>query len=264
MKLLVGVALVALATPAAAQWAKVAERSVPNTTDGPNLSAKAPRAADGKTDLSGVWLVDTDPNGKREGLEQLVFPKHFVNIAADVDFDKVPLRPEAAALFQQRLASDGKASPDAYCKPNGVFELISGPLPFKIVQTPQLILMLFEGDTVFRQIFLDGRRPIEDPEPRYMGYSSGRWDGDTLVVDTVGFKDQMWLDAMGHPGSSKLHMTERVRRRDAGHLAIEVTIDDPVSYTKPLTYTPTFTLQPGEDLLEYFCAENEKDAQHYE
>jgi hypothetical protein len=264
MKPLVAVALLALAAPAAAQWAKVPDRGVPQSANGPNLSAKAPRDADGKLDLSGVWLVDTDPNGKREGLEQLVFPKYWVNVAADLDEGKAPMQPEGAALLKQRREDGPTKTPDAHCKPPSAVSLLGAPLPVKIVQTPRLILLLYEGDTLFRQIFLDGRRPVDDPEPRFMGYSSGRWDGDTLVVDTVGFKDQTWLDAMGHPGSSKLHMIERFRRRDAGHLAVEVTLDDPVYYTKPLTYTPTFTLQAGEDLLEYFCAENEQDVQHYE
>jgi|SRR5882672_7409014 len=263
MRTLAAVAVLALAAPAAAQWAKVPDAGVPQTADGPNLSAKAPRTADRKPDLSGTWLVDKDPDGKPQGLEQLVFPKYFVNVAADTDFDKVPLTPDALALFRERLAAGGTTSPDAFCKPAGVFELLSGPLPFKIVQTPKLVMILYEGDTVYRQIFLDGRRPVEDPEPRFMGYSTGRWNGDTLVVDSVGFKDEMWLDGMGHPGSSKTHLTERYRRTDAGHLAIEITIDDTVSYTKPLTYAPTFTLLHGEDLLEYFCAENEKDAPHY-
>jgi hypothetical protein len=264
MRSLVAAVLLVLAMPAVAQWAKFPDAKVPRTKDGPNLAAKAPRTAAGKMDLSGVWLVDPDPDGKPDGLEQLVFPKYFVNVAADTDFDKVPINPEAAVLFEERLKSNGTASPDAHCKPPYAVGLISAPLPFKIVQTPKLVLILYEGETVYRQIFLDGRRTVEDPVPRFLGYSTGRWDGDTLVVDTIGFADGNWLDAMGHPGSAKLHVIERYRRTTAGHLEVDVTIDDPVSYSKPLTYTPTYTLVPDEDLLEYFCSENEKDAQHYE
>ncbi len=122
----------------------------------------------------------------------------------------------------------------------------------------------YESNTDFRQVFLDGRKPVEDPLPRWMGYSTGRWDGDTLVVDTVGFVDHLWLDAIGHPNTSALHVTERFRRPDAGHLTIETTIDDPGAYTKPFTYTQPLTLQADSDLLEYYCTENEKDVQHYQ
>jgi hypothetical protein len=124
-----------------------------------------------------------------------------------------------------------------------------------------LILILYEEGTVFRQIFLDDRQTVQDPEPRWMGYSKGRWEGDTLVVDTVGFNDQSWLDRAGHPHTEALHVIERYRRRDFGHVDIEVTIDDPKAYTKPITYTQKTTLVPEEDLLEYFCSENEKDVQ---
>jgi hypothetical protein len=137
------------------------------------------------------------------------------------------------------------------------------PVPFKIVQMPRLILILYEDNTTFRQIFLDGRRLAPDPEPRFMGYSTGRWDRDTLIVDTVGLNDRNWLDRMGHPHSDAVHVIERFRRRDAGHLEIEVTIDDPKAYTKPITYTQRQTLLPDEDLLEYFCSENEKDVARY-
>ena len=136
-------------------------------------------------------------------------------------------------------------------------------LPYKIVQTPSLVLVLYEENTVFRQIFLDGRKPVADPVPRWMGYSTGRWEGDELVVDTVGVTDQSWLDGMGHPHTDRMRVTERFRRRDAGHLEIQTTIDDPGAYTQPFTYTVKATLVPEDDLLEYFCTENEKDAEHY-
>jgi hypothetical protein len=175
----------------------------------------------------------------------------------------VPFQPWAAELFQQRLQSSGADVPLAHCKPTGLPILNAAPLPLKIVQTPELILVLYEENTVFRQIFLDGRKPVEDAVPRWMGYSTGRWEGDTLVVDTVGFNDRHWLDAMGHPNTDKLHLIERFRRTDAGHLEIEITIDDPGAYTKPITYTPKYTLFHEDDLLEYFCTENEKDVERY-
>src|SRR5438132_9468837 len=257
-------ALLLFASTASAQWAKNPAGSIPRTGEGkPNLSARAPKARDGKIDLSGVWLSDVDPKGTPQGVENQVFPQYFINIAADLKQDAVPFQPSAQALFMQRLQNNGKDAPTAHCKPSGVPMLNSVPLPYKIIQTPRLIAILYEENTVFRQIFLDGRQPVKDPEPRWMGYSTGKWEGETLVVDTVGFNDQSWLDAMGHPHSENMHLIERFRRRDTGHLEVEVTIDDPKAYTKPITYTQKATILPGEDLLEYFCTENEKDVPLY-
>src|SRR5262249_18532521 len=187
-------ALLLFTSTASAQWEKNPAGSIPRTGDGkPNLSARAPKTQDGKIDLSGVWRPDSDPNGKPQGVENQVFSQYFVNIAADLKPDAVPIQPSAQALLMQRLQNNGKDAPQAHCKPSGVTMLDSIPLPYKIVQTPRLIVILYEENTVFRQIFLDGRQPIKDAEPRWMGYSTGKWDGDTLVVDTVGFNDQSWL-----------------------------------------------------------------------
>ena len=194
----------------------------------------------------------------------LPFPRHMINVAADLKPEDVAFQPWAAEVFQRRVNGTGSDDPAANCKPGGLPQVNANPLPFKIVQTDNLILILYEENTVFRQVFLDGRKPVEDAVPRYMGYSTGRWDGTTLVVDTVGFNDMHRLDALGHPLSEKLHVTERFRRTDSGHLAVEITIDDLGAYTKPFAYTVTSTLVPDEDLLEYFCADNEKDAQHYQ
>jgi hypothetical protein len=137
------------------------------------------------------------------------------------------------------------------------------PLPYKIIQTPLIIVILYEENNIFRQIFLDGRPLPKDADPRWMGYSVGRWEGDTLVVDSGGFRDGGWLDRMGHPHSSDLHLIERFRRRDVGHLEIDVTIDDPKTYGKSFTYTLRQALIPDQDLYEYFCTENEKDREHF-
>ena len=256
------VALLIFASTASAQWTKDPASPIPQTREGkPNLSARAPKTQGGKIDLSGVWLPDVDPKGTLLSVENQGFSQYFINIAADLKQDAVPIQPSAQALLMQRLQNNGKDAPSAHCKPSGVPVLNSAPLPYKIIQTPRLVVILYEENTVFRQIFLDGRQPVKDPEPRWMGYSTGKWEGDTLVVDTVGFNDQSWLDAMGHPHSENMHLIERFRRRDAGHLEVEVTIDDPKAYTKPITYTQKATILPGEDLLEYFCSENEKDLQ---
>ena len=256
--------IILLAAPASAQWAKQPDPAIPRTQDGKaNLAAGTPKSGDGKPDLSGIWLPDPDPNGKPGGVENAINPRYFVDITADLKPEEVPFQPWAAALFKQRLQSQGKDDPIARCQPTGVPGLGRIPVPYKIVQTPRLILILHEENTVFRQIFLDGRRLVSDPEPRFMGYSTGKWDGDTLVVDTVGFNDRNWLDRMGHPHSDALHVIERFRRPDVGHLDVEVTIDDPKAYTKPITYTQKQTLVPDEDLLEYFCSENEKDVARF-
>jgi hypothetical protein len=256
--------LLVLAADASAQWMKVPDKSIPRTRDGePNLSARPPRAADGKPDLAGLWLPEPDPKGSPRGIENMVFPRYFADITADMNPNDVPFQPAAAALFKQRLQNLGKDAPSAHCKPIGVPQLNSVPIPYKIIQTPRLVLILYEENSVHRQIFLDGRQPVKDAEPRFMGYSTGKWEGDTLVVDTTGFNDRTWLDGMGHPHSDALHLVERFRRRDVGHLEIETTVNDPKSYTKPITYTVTATLIPDQDLLEYFCSDNEKDVPHY-
>ena len=270
MKTLLAIAAVAVlaATPGAnAQWQKTPHPTAARTRSGEfDLTARAPKTRGGRPDLSGVWLADRQPLPKEavtvEGDEP--FPRHMINVAADLKPEDIAFQPWAAELFQKRLDSTGADEPAAHCKPGGLPHVDASPVPFKIVQTDNLILLLYEEDTVFRQVFLDGRKPVEDAVPRYLGYSTGRWDGATLVVDTVGLNDLHRLDAMGHPLSEKLHLTERFRRIDSGHLSVEITIDDPGAYTKPFSYTVTSTLVPDEDLLEYFCADNEKDAQHYQ
>jgi hypothetical protein len=265
---LLAIAAAALAVHSAeGQWARLPNPSLPRGADGAvDLDGAAPRARR-RPDLSGVWLADAEPLPKEAGLSiegDMPFARHFVNVTADIPPDPPLLQPWAAELFQKRLQSGGVDDPVAHCKPSGLPIVNAVPLPLKIIQTPSVVMVLYEENTVFRQIFLDGRRPVEDAVPRYMGYSTGRWDGDALVVDTVGFSDHHWLDAMGHPLTAQLRLTERFRRPTAGHLEIEVTVDDPGAYTRPFSYTIKSTLIPDEDLLEYFCADNEKDAQHYQ
>jgi hypothetical protein len=272
MKSIVAAAVIfAFAVPAFAQWAKVSDLSLPRTPDGkPNLSASTPKAPDGKPDLSGIWTPELDPNALPPGattvesITGFVPPRYFVDITSGMKPEDVAMTPWATDLLQKRQASAGKDDPAAHCKPPGVPAISAAPLPYKIVQTPKLVLILYEGETVYRQIFLDVRRPVEDPQPRFMGYSTGKWEGDTLVVDTVGLTDKGALDARGHPHSDGLHLTERFRRLDVGNLEIAITIDDPKAYAKPLKYTLKASLVPDEDLLEYFCTQNEKDVQHFQ
>lgn len=251
------------------QWLDHPAPGVPRTRDGKvNLSVAAPRASDGKPDLSGVWQT----NGSTPDASLSLQPnntaaedspsKYFLNILADFKPGEEPVRPEAAARFPHGIEASGKASPLTHCLPAGVPLLDVYATPHKIIQTPGLVAILYETDTTFRQIFTDGRKPPEDPLPTWQGYSTGKWEGDTLVVDVVGFNDRTWLDARSHGHSDALHITERFHRRDFGHMELAITIDDPKTYTRPFTVKVNQTLHPHTDLIEFVCAENEKDAEH--
>ena len=262
-----------------AQWVNYPSPGTPRTRDGkPNLNAPAPRASNGKPDLSGLWHVQPTPREEMErllgadlikaadatsvpGMELDTISKYAINILLDFKPEEVPMRPEAAKLFAQR-AQGGVRDPGVDCLPLGIpiSSLVSEV--HKIVQTPGLIVILLEVDNAHRQIYTDGRKLPVDPQPSWLGYSVGKWEGDTLVVDTVGFNDKAWLDVLGHPRSESMHLTERYHRRDFGHMDVEMTFDDPKMYTKPFTIQVTHQLMPDSDILEYFCAENEKDRTH--
>jgi hypothetical protein len=243
-----------------AQWLNYPTPGIPQTPDGkPNLSAPAPKTPDGKPDLSGVWEVQNKPNG----------PSSFVDIAPDENgkpYHRLPYRPGMAELAQAREAPPKTNEPITRCLPTGI--LVQHTLRAadagvqKIIQTPRLLLILFEYNTMYRQIFTDGRPLPTDPQPAWNGYSTGKWEGDTLVVESSGFKDGQWLDAVGDPFTDAAKITERFRRPDFGHLQIEITVDDPKAYTKPFTVTVNQILEADSDLIEMICAENEKDIKH--
>jgi hypothetical protein len=236
-------AVLTLSASAAAQWK--------NMPPSPKLSAPAPRTANGKPDLSGVWQADGQT--------------YFFDLAAGLKpGDVVPL-PWARALQEQREANLHGDDPLARCQPHGVPRInTNGLFPFKIVQTPSVVVILYEQLNLFRQVFLDGRQLEDDANPTWLGYSTGHWDGDTLVVDTRGFNGKTWLDTQkGRPASDALHVVERFRRPTFGDLEIVATIDDPRAYAKPWTTTAQHNrLQSGTDILEFICAENEKDRPH--
>lgn len=248
---------IAAAGTASAQWPDHPSARIPRTADGrPDLAAPVRRTADGKPDLSGIWQSERDPKGVLGGIEGIVAPRYMIDIMKDVDPDKVPFHPWAAALHNERVANSFKDNPMLQCLPAGVPRLDAYTHPYKIVQTPDLIVLLYESMTLFRQIFMDGRELPKDPLPTWMGYSVGKWDGDTLVVQSAGFNDKTWLDGSGHPHSEAMRLVERFRRRSVGQMDIEVTIDDPKAYTRPLTYTQRQLLLPDTDLIEYICNEN--------
>lgn len=236
------------AAAAPAQWLDRKTKGIPRTEDGrANLTAPAPRSADGKPDLSGIWMVP--------GL------KYLINIAADLK--EVPFQPWAAAEYKQRMDNRGKDDPNNFCLPSIIPEKIAVTSPWKIVETPGLTLILYESRTIFRQIFTDGRPLPKDPNPTWQGYSVGRWDGDTFVVESAGFNGKGWLDTNGHPVTDALHVTEKYRRKDFGHMDVEITIDDPKAYTKSWTIHENPELQPDTELIEYICEENNRDIGHF-
>ena len=253
-----------------AQWLNFKDPTAPRARDGkPNLSAPAPRV-NGKPDLSGIWQAEGSP---RKQLEPYLLPGginglgeddpniYFVNFFEDFGFGKEPFTPEAGALFQKRMKNPEK--PPTLCAPPSLPASDLLPSPFKIVQLPRMMLMLFEGDTsFFRQIFTDGRKIPQDPQPAWLGYSVGRWEGDWLVVDTNGFNDQGPLDAMGHFHSEAMRLIERIHRRDFGHMEMDLTVDDPKTYTKPVTVHVNFRLLADTELIESFCSEGEQDLNH--
>jgi hypothetical protein len=256
---LLTVVLAVMSVSAAAQWLRYPTAGVPRTRDGkPNLAARAPRAADGRPDLSGVWANDGyDPNGV-EGLGPV--PKTvFFDLSFGLKDTRPPYQPWAAELYASRREQNSKDNPDARCLPIGPLQMLAHPLPKKIIQNPGLLVILHERNMEFRQIFTDGRRLPADPQPSWYGYSSGRWEGDTLVVETVGFRDGLWADFNGSPLTDQAKMTERFRRPNFGQLEIQVTIDDPRAYTKPWTVNVNQHIALDTDLLEYACLENEKD-----
>ena len=226
-----------------AQWLHHPTPGIPRTADGkPNLAAPAPRTADGKPDLSGLWQRPAD--------------RYYNNIAADLTPDQI--QPWADALARKRMREFHKDSMDTLCLPVGPAYSTSPYRESKIVQTPALVVVL-NDDLTHRQIFMDGRELETDPNPSWMGYSVGRWDGDTLVVESAGFNDRTWLDYNGHPHTERLRVTERYRRRDFGHMELRMTLDDPTVYATPWTVTVQMELAADLEMIEYVCQENERD-----
>ena len=242
----VAAAAALFSTTADGQWLNYPTPGTPRLPDGkPNLSAPAPRTSDGKPDLTGVW--------RGAG------PLYRFNIAQDLEPGDV--QPWAEELFLKRLHDFRKDSPLAQCLPVSVpyhnFFNLS-----RIVQTPTLTLILYESpNSPHRTVYTDGRELPKEPNPAWLGYSIGRWEGDTLVVTTTGFNDEGWLDSAGHPQTESLRLTERIHRRDFGHLDFDMTIDDPKVFTKAFTIKTTRLLAPDTDLLEDVC-ENESDQAH--
>ena len=277
--------LAVAASPLSAQWPRHRSASAPRTADGAvDVRAPAPRTRAGTPDLSGIWenvgwrelqqqSGDVSGTGGSPGTRGLLGgatgvltggPGLFFDIATGVQ-GGLPLQPWAATLKQQRMAANSKDNPDAHCLPLGNMQLHTHPQPRKIVQTADVVVILYEGNAGVRQLFTDGRPlPAGDLQPWWFGYSTGRWVGDTLVVETAGFRDGGWLDVNGSPLTDGARVTERFRRTSYGTLDVEVTVDDPKAYTRPWTVTIRQRLMPDDELIEFVCLENERSTRHFQ
>jgi len=268
--------LTSFLTSANGQWLDFLDPATPLTPAGkPDLSAKAPRTADGKPDLSGVWQVEPPPPGEIERLygkdvatgplatagdDVNLHSKYFMNIFIDYKRGEEPITPAARAAMAPRPSQGGGERPAlSYCLPTGMPNRWFFDRPLTIFQTPKQLGIFYEADGYFREIHTDARKLPEDPFPSWMGYSTGHWEGDTLIVDSNGYNDRTRLPG-GYPHSESMHIQERFHRRDFGHLDIDITVTDPVMLTKPVTVKVTEILLPTSDMVEYVCAEGERDA----
>jgi hypothetical protein len=233
-----------------AQWLNQRTPGIPRTADGtPDLDAPVPRLASGTPDLSGYW-------------SQRLPPVYMLDITADLPRDAV--LPAAARLFEERLSEYGKDDPATIgCLPSGPRHIVGGPTAatVQIVQTPTMLVMMFE-DLVHRRIHLDGRPLPIDPNPSFLGYSVGTWDGDTLIVETIGFNGRTWLDFGGHPHGERLKTIERFRRTSFGAIDREVTLIDEEFYRQPIVLRLPMTFTADTDMLEYVCNENPRSRPH--
>jgi hypothetical protein len=250
----------AASSTVSAQWLNYPTPGVPKTADGkPNLNAPTPRTADGKPDFSGMWGWETRFNcGARCTDGQI--GREFINIAANLK-EGVPYKPATRDLVKQRTRNQDE-DPNVHCMPRDAPRIWTDDYYKRLVQLPDRLIILTERNMQYRQIFTDGRPLPQDPNPTWNGYSTAKWDGDTLVVQTIGFKDELWLDANGNPLTSAGKTTERIRRPNYGTLEIEITIDDPSAYTAPWTVKLTQPLVLDSELIDYYCLENEKDYVH--
>ena len=258
----ISIAFFAVCLGAQAQWVNQPMAGAPRTPDGKiDPTGPVPRV-NGKPDLSGIWQAEAEPRGPGlYGLGESPNSKYFRNLLSDFKPTEEPLTPYGAEVLR-RNRQPGAFNPTLNCLPDGTPHADLLPEPFKIIQTPGELIMLYEVETTFRQVFTDGRKQLTDPSPSWMGYSVGKWEGDTLVVDTVGFNNETWLDAAGHMHGEKLHVIEKFSRPDSDTLRLEATIDDPDYYTKPWAVVTTSTWAAGQELLEYICQENNRDIQH--
>jgi hypothetical protein len=273
----------ALVTPLAGQWFKHPTAGVPRKADGSvNMSAPAPRLADGKPDFSGIWMTG-EPNRRTAGLSSpkqapgprepqsandkpgdpaaITASRQMANIGVDLP-GGLPYQPWLVPIVKERTDNLAKDDPHIRCLPDNFLRAYGLPHLLKFVHTPNLLVVLNEMNAGYRQVFTDARPLPEDPAPSWQGYSSGRWSGDTLVIDTIGLRDDTWIDWNGSVLTQAAKVREQIRRPDFGHLEIQVTVDDPKAYTKPWTVTLKQRIVVDTELIDEICLENEQSLQH--
>jgi len=261
------IALAGLSTSAdlTAQWIRYPTPGLPRGADGKvTMTAPTPRTADGKPDLSGLWTSDEiDPRKPNEppNPHDAGTSRRMRNLGVELQ-GGLPYQPWLAALVKQRTANNAKEDPHVRCLPANFIRAWGMPHLVKTVQTPNLLLLLNEWNAGYRQVFTDGRPLPEDPAPSWQGYSSAKWSGDTLIVDTIGFRDDIWIDWNGSVLTESAKVREEYRRPDLGHLEIKLTVDDPKAYTKPWTVTIKERLIVDAELIDEICLENERSLQH--
>ncbi len=252
--------LFAFAAAAPAQWIDYPTAGVPRKPDGkPDLTAPAPRLANGKPDFSGMWGWETRANCGAKCTDTQV-SREFINIASTLK-GGLPYQPWAAELVKKRSVEQG-LDPNVHCMPRDAPRIWTDDYYKRIFMVSDRMIILSERNIAYRQIFMDGRPLPADPNPTWNGYSTAKWDGDTLVVETNGFRDDLWLDAAGNPLTEMARMTERIRRPNYGNLEVEITINDPKAYTAPWTVKLNQPLVLDSELLDYYCLENERDSAH--
>jgi hypothetical protein len=271
MRLAIMLLLAASVAPSInAQWAKYVSPGVPMKDGKPDLAATTPKTSDGHTDFTGVWDYMRPPGAAaprppatpagtagRGGVNQ------FFNIGSTLEGGQLPFQPWAAKLRAERAAANNKDNPDAHCLPMGFMQFHTHPQPRKIVQTPAVLVIIYEANYGLREIFMDGRKlPTGDVENWWYGYSVGHWDGDTLVVETTHIRDNTWLDVEGSPITPEAKVTERMKRTSFGNMETEITVDDPKAYTKPWTVKVYHKIAADDEIIEFVCNENERDAPH--
>jgi hypothetical protein len=246
--------------PTCAQWLNYPTARVPRLRNGnPNLTAPAPRTPDGKPDLSGIWQLEA--HCPPEGCGDYGAGPEFLDLGARFK-GGLPYQPWAAELVEKRAEQLGRDNPVGSCRPAGAIRLLTFPPPRKILQLPGEVVILSERDVTYRQIFTDGRPLPQDPDPSWNGFSTARWEGDTLIAHIIGLRDGTWLDRKGSPMTNAAKITERFRRINYGRLEIEVTVDDPKAYTQPWTIKLNQIIVLNTELLDYYCLDNERDATH--
>jgi len=272
--------------PLSAQWVKYPTPGVPRKADGTvNMSAPAPRLVDGKPDFSGIWTT-AEPNVLRPGVlsspkeraasteprnpsdaerpgdpSRITASRQMANIGVDLP-GGLPYQPWLAPIVKERTDNLAKDDPHIRCWPDNFIRAYGMPHLLKFVHSPNLLVVLNEMNAGYRQVFTDGRPLPVDPNPSLQGYSSGKWSGDTLVIDSIGFRDDTWIDWNGSVLTEAAKVREQIRRPDFGHLEVQVTVDDPKAYTKPWTVTLKQRIVVDTELIDELCVENEQSLKH--